>query len=91
MSIWSILRTFGVIYGHLVYLLAIWYIFPSFGKHYREKSGNPDGSASRIEMTAKHLSTHLPTTLVCCDLSVKMHCGCLLENTLKSRLIPSPQ
>jgi hypothetical protein len=28
MVIWSILRTFGIIYGHLVYLLVDWYIFP---------------------------------------------------------------
>jgi hypothetical protein len=28
MAIWRILRTFGIIYGHLEYLLVIWYIFP---------------------------------------------------------------
>jgi hypothetical protein len=32
-----------LIYVHLVYSLVIWYIFPRFGKYYREKSGNPDG------------------------------------------------
>jgi hypothetical protein len=37
-AIWSILRTFGIIYGHL---LLIWYIFSQFGNYYREKSGNP--------------------------------------------------
>jgi hypothetical protein len=41
MAILSFLRTFGIIYGHLVYLLVIWYIFPRFGKYYRERSGNP--------------------------------------------------
>jgi hypothetical protein len=42
MAIRSILRTFGIIYGHLVYLLVTnWYIFSCFGKYYREISGNP--------------------------------------------------
>jgi hypothetical protein len=27
-AIWSILRTIGISYGHLVYLLVDWYIFP---------------------------------------------------------------
>jgi hypothetical protein len=29
MVIWCILRPFGICYGHLVYLVAIWYIFPA--------------------------------------------------------------
>jgi hypothetical protein len=44
-----ILWTFGLIcghlkyfYGHVVYLVIIWYIFPRFGMLYQEKSGNPD-------------------------------------------------
>jgi hypothetical protein len=28
MDIWSILRSLGIFYGHLVYLVVIWYIFP---------------------------------------------------------------
>jgi hypothetical protein len=28
MSIWYILQTFAIFYGHLVYFLVIWYIFP---------------------------------------------------------------
>jgi hypothetical protein len=39
----------GLLYIHLVYFVAIWYIFwffgmfpPRFGKLYKEKSGNPD-------------------------------------------------
>jgi hypothetical protein len=28
MEIWSILQTFGVTYGHFVYMLVIWYISP---------------------------------------------------------------
>jgi hypothetical protein len=32
---------FGMLYGHLVYFVVIWYIFPSFDMLYQEKSGNP--------------------------------------------------
>jgi hypothetical protein len=46
---WYILWTLGLFYGqlvnvfaHLVYFMAIWYIFPHFGMFYQEKSGNPD-------------------------------------------------
>jgi hypothetical protein len=28
MAIWSILRPFGIFYGHSVYFMVIWYIFP---------------------------------------------------------------
>jgi hypothetical protein len=31
----------GLFYGHLVYFVVIWYIFPRFGISYQEKSGNP--------------------------------------------------
>jgi hypothetical protein len=31
----------GIFNGHLVYFMAIWYIFPRFGLWYQEKSGNP--------------------------------------------------
>jgi hypothetical protein len=41
MDIWSILQPFGILYGHLVYVMVICYIFPHFGKLYQEKSGNP--------------------------------------------------
>jgi hypothetical protein len=41
MAIWSILRPLEIVYGHLVYLVFIWYIFPRFGILYQEKSGNP--------------------------------------------------
>jgi hypothetical protein len=53
-AIWSILRPFGLFYGHLVYFVAIWYILlpfgifygnlvyiPRFGMLHIEKSGNP--------------------------------------------------
>jgi hypothetical protein len=39
MDIWSI-------YGQLVYVVVIWYIFPHFGMLYQEKSGNPVVRAS---------------------------------------------
>jgi hypothetical protein len=41
MSIWSILRPFGRFYGHLVYCVVIWFIFPVLVCFYRAKSGNP--------------------------------------------------
>jgi hypothetical protein len=41
MGIWSILWTFNIFYGHLVYFVVVWYIFPRFGRLYQEKSGNP--------------------------------------------------
>jgi hypothetical protein len=44
MTIWSILRPLDIFYGHSVYLVVIWYIFPRFGILYQEKSGNPAGS-----------------------------------------------
>jgi hypothetical protein len=40
MDIWSILLPFDIFYGHLVYFVVIWCIFPSGGILYQEKSGN---------------------------------------------------
>jgi hypothetical protein len=31
----------GIFFVHMVYFMAIWYIFPRFGMLYHEKSGNP--------------------------------------------------
>jgi hypothetical protein len=39
MDTWSILPSFVMFYGHLVYVIG--YIFSSFGILYEEKSGNP--------------------------------------------------
>jgi hypothetical protein len=39
-TIWSILRPLEIFYGHLVYFVDIWYIFPRFGILYQEESGN---------------------------------------------------
>jgi hypothetical protein len=57
MDIWSILRTFGQFYGHLVQFVALWYtwlfgIFFRFGKYYQEKSGSHDQQllASRVSV-----------------------------------------
>jgi hypothetical protein len=41
MTIWPSLRSLKIFYGHLVYFVVIWYIFPHFGILYQEKSGNP--------------------------------------------------
>jgi hypothetical protein len=37
----SILRSFGIVYGHLVHFMANWYIYSHFGMLYKEKSDNP--------------------------------------------------
>jgi hypothetical protein len=36
MTILPILRPLEIFYGHLVYFVVIWYIFPRFGMLYRE-------------------------------------------------------
>jgi hypothetical protein len=41
MAIGSILRPLGIICGHMVYFMVIWYSFPRFGMLHQEKSGNP--------------------------------------------------
>jgi hypothetical protein len=42
---WYILWPFGIFYGHVEFLIAIWYIlcsiFPRFGMLQQQKSGNP--------------------------------------------------
>jgi hypothetical protein len=38
---WSILWLSEIFYSHLVYFVAIWYIFPRFGILDQENSGNP--------------------------------------------------
>jgi hypothetical protein len=41
MAIGSILQTFRIVDGHLVYWLVNWYICTCFGKYHLEKSGSP--------------------------------------------------
>jgi hypothetical protein len=48
-AILSISWPFGIFCGHLVYLVAIWYIFPRFGMLYQETSGNPADDPSLRE------------------------------------------
>jgi hypothetical protein len=40
---WYILWSFGMIHGHSVHFVVIWYVFPGFGILCEEKSGNPGG------------------------------------------------
>jgi hypothetical protein len=47
MAIWYIILPIGKFYGHLVYFVVIWYLFPRFGMLYPEKSGNPDMDLSK--------------------------------------------
>jgi hypothetical protein len=39
---WDILGSFGIFNILFDDLVAIWFIFPRFGKFFQEKSGNPD-------------------------------------------------
>jgi hypothetical protein len=41
MTIWPILRPFGIFWGNLVHCLVIWYIFSRFGMLSQDKSGSP--------------------------------------------------
>jgi hypothetical protein len=60
MTIWSILRPLQIFYGHLVYLVVIWYIFPRFGILDQEKSGNPDPNTTPVLIDRRLL--HRDTT-----------------------------
>jgi hypothetical protein len=42
MALWSVLRPFGIFYGHLVNVVSVWYIFSRFGMLYKEKSGRTE-------------------------------------------------
>jgi hypothetical protein len=53
-ALWTDLRPFGICtYGQLVYFGFVWYIFPSFGKFYKEKSGNTDRTAGGATVALK--------------------------------------
>jgi hypothetical protein len=54
-SIWSILRALEIFFGHVVYFVVIWYIFPRFGMLYQEKSGNPGPCHTVIEIIVKSI------------------------------------
>jgi hypothetical protein len=58
--IWTSLRTFEIVYEHLVHFVFIWYIFSGFGIIHQEKSGNPGAGATGVHcsVAAKQLSTH---------------------------------
>jgi hypothetical protein len=45
----STLQPFGILDGHLVYFVVIWYIFPRLGMSYQEKSGNPAFLVKKIK------------------------------------------
>jgi hypothetical protein len=63
MTIWFILLLLEIFYGHLVYLVVIWYIFHRIGILYQEKSGNPALESSTIKHTqqskAEHTHSHI--------------------------------
>jgi hypothetical protein len=60
MTIWNILRVFGIIYSPLAWFVVIWNIFSVFGIMYQEKSGNP-GPADETS-PVRDLSTASPVT-----------------------------
>jgi hypothetical protein len=76
MAIWYVLRPFGIFYGHLVYLLVIWYIFPLFGcMLHQEKSGNPSSrsiltSSFRDDQNSSHF--HWAMTSFVCFLNISI-------------------
>jgi hypothetical protein len=47
-DIGSIIRPLGILYDHLVYFVAIWYIFLRVGILYQGKSGNPGVDKTRV-------------------------------------------
>jgi hypothetical protein len=61
MAIWNILwsfgigilRPFGIIYGRLVYVIVIWYIFPILVCLDEEKSGNPAWKSVQLSLKPK--------------------------------------
>jgi hypothetical protein len=55
MTIWSILRPLEIFYGHLVYYVVTWYIFPRFGILDQEKSGNPAANTQHLVLTSNIL------------------------------------
>jgi hypothetical protein len=56
MTIRAILRPLEIFYGHLVYFVVIWYIFPGFGILNQEKSGNPAGDKKQANSGTKTAS-----------------------------------
>jgi hypothetical protein len=49
MSIWSILRLFGIFRDRLVDVRVIWYIFSHFDMFYEEKFGNPGDDRNHLK------------------------------------------
>jgi hypothetical protein len=48
---------FSIFNGHLVIFWVVWYILPSFGIMYYEKSGNPGGQLSAFQLTRDRRGT----------------------------------
>jgi hypothetical protein len=63
MIFWTILWPLAIFYGHLVYFVVIWYIFPRFGILYQENSGNPDSS----DFSSKERETELCMHMYVCN------------------------
>jgi hypothetical protein len=59
MDIWSILSPLDIFYGHMVYMVVIWYNFPRFGMLHQEKSGNPVLESLILEIVCAKLCTNL--------------------------------
>jgi hypothetical protein len=72
---WSILWLIGLSYGHFVYFVAIWYVFPRFGLLYLEKSGNP-GSAAHFLLTFCSQTTQIYSTANI-EIPLDLHFSCV--------------
>jgi hypothetical protein len=75
-TIWFILRPLKIVYGHLVYLVVIWYIFPRFGILYQEKSGNPD-----LNPRLKRVQVFVAETEKFGNVATKINFSTLLKQT----------
>jgi hypothetical protein len=49
MALWSVLRSFGIFYGHLEYFGFLLVYFSRFGMLYEEKSGNTAAAGEKNE------------------------------------------
>jgi hypothetical protein len=68
----------SIFYGHSVYFVVIWYLFPRFGMLYPEKSGNPDMDLSK--KNEMELQTNF--RFICLACTVASHFSCQSAPTI---------
>jgi hypothetical protein len=52
-----IIRPFGLVWDYLIYLMVIWYIFPTFSILYQEKYGNPAFNFKKTYIGLRYVHT----------------------------------